>query len=398
MPSYKKLFYKHVAQTSPYPMIIEVEKADGMYIYDVEGKAYMDLDSGFSVSNLGHRYPAVVEAIVEQTNKYLHTTVYGEHIQSPQVKFAELLVKVLNTDLSSLYYTNSGTEAVEVAFKAARKYTGRHEIISCSHAYHGSTMAAESLRSDLAYTQSFLPGVPGVQHIGFNNLEDLQKITSKTAAIFLEPVQAEAGVISPQNDYLQAVRKRCDEAGCLMVLDEIQTGFGRTGHLFAFQKYGVIPDMLLMAKAMGGGMPCGGVLSKQEIIKSISYNPVLGHINTFGGHPVSIAAAMANLQVLLQENYINQVIHKATLFISMLENHPAIREIRSDGLLIAVSLQDKSLLSQAVDGMMAAGLMVDYFLFNDDSFRIAPPLIITENQIQWACNEMIKVLDGLIVD
>jgi acetylornithine/N-succinyldiaminopimelate aminotransferase len=392
MPSKRDLFLKHVAQTSRFPMTIEVEKAEGMYIFDTNGKSYMDLDSGFSVSSLGHRHPVIVEAIKTQVDKYLHTTVYGEHIQSPQVDFAALLASTLGSPFSSVYYTNAGSEAVEVAMKVARKHTSRYEIISCKNAYHGSTLGAESLRSDYDYTSSFMPAVPGISHITFNNFTDLKNITKKTAAIIFEPVQAEAGVIVPQNNFLQAVRDRCNETGTLMILDEIQTGFGRTGYLFAFQKYAVIPDLVLMAKAMGGGMPVGAVVSSNEILDRLCEDPSLGHINTFGGHPVCIAAANANLRFLLDSDLISKVAAKEKLFHKLLI-HPSIKEVRSSGLLMSVSLNDKTKLTPMVDGLKQAGYIVDYFLFNDDSFRIAPPLIISEKEIIQACNAINEILD-----
>ncbi len=394
MPSKRSLFLQHVAQTSRFPMTIEVGKAEGIYIYDVDGKAYMDLDSGFSVSSLGHRHPQVVEAIKNQVDKYLHTTVYGEHIQSPQVEFATLLADTLNNGLDNVYFTNAGAEAVEVAIKMTRKFTSRYEIISCRNAYHGSTIGAESLRSDYAYTSSFMPVMPGVSHIDFNNKSQLDCINEKTAAIFLEPVQAEAGVVCPQNDYLQAVRQRCNDTGTLMVLDEIQTGFGRTGHLFAFQKYGVVPDVLLMAKAMGGGMPVGAAVASKTLMDSLSENPSLGHINTFGGHPVCIAAACANLKVLLQTSIVDEVESKARLFHQLLK-HDHIKEVRSSGLLMAVCLNEKKYLSSVIDELKANGIIVDYFLFNDDSFRIAPPLIISYNEIEQACKQIVSIMDSL---
>ncbi len=392
MPSKRSLFLQHVAQTSRFPMTIEVDRAEGIYIYGTDGKAYMDLDSGFSVSSLGHRHPQVVEAIKNQVDKYLHTTVYGEHIQSPQVEFATHLASSLGNGLDNVYFTNAGAEAVEVAIKVTRKFTSRYEIISCRKAYHGSSIGAESLRSDDAYTSSFMPGMPGVSHIDFNDISQLDCITDKTAAIFLEPVQAEAGVVCPENDYLKAVRQRCNDTGTMMVLDEIQTGYGRTGHLFAFQKYGVVPDVLLMAKAMGGGMPVGAAVARKAIMDCLCENPSLGHINTFGGHPVCIAAACANLKVLTQTTIVDEVESKANLFHQLLQ-HDRIKEIRSSGLLMAVCLKDKHILTPVIDGLKANGIIVDYFLFNDDSFRIAPPLIISRDEIAKACQVILQVLN-----
>lgn len=394
MPSKRALFLKHVAQTSRFPMTVDVDRAEGIYIYDTEGKTYMDLDSGFSVSSLGHRHPEVVAAIKDQLDKYLHTTVYGEHIQSPQVEFATLLSETLDHQFDNVYFTNSGAEAVEVGMKLARKFTSRYEIISCTKAYHGSTLGAESLRSDVAYTSAFMPGVPGVSHIDFNDMNQLASITTKTAAVILEPVQAEAGVICPHPQYLQALRARCNQTGTLLVFDEIQTGFGRTGHLFAFQKYGVLPDILLMAKAMGGGMPVGAAVSKKTIMDCLCENPSLGHITTFGGHPVCIAAACANLKHLIASDLISKVESKAQMFIQHLQ-HPAIHEIRHSGLLMAVSLKDKQWLTPVTDELKINGIIVDYFLFNDHSFRLAPPLIITETQIARAASIILSVLDNV---
>jgi acetylornithine/N-succinyldiaminopimelate aminotransferase len=392
MPSKRSLFLQHVAQTSRFPMTIEVERAEGIYLYDTQGKAYIDLDSGFSVSSLGHRHPQVVAAIKNQVDKYLHTTVYGEHIQGPQVEFATLLSNTLDNGLDNVYFTNAGAEAVEVAIKVSRKFTCRYEIVSCRRAYHGSTIGAESLRSDIEYTSSFMPVMPGVSHIDFNDLSQLDCITEKTAAVFLEPVQAEAGVVCPENDYLKAVRQRCHDTGTLMVLDEIQTGFGRTGKLFAFQKYTVVPDILLIAKAMGGGMPVGAAVASKAIMDSLCENPSLGHINTFGGHAVCIAAACANLKVLTESTLIDEVNSKEELFHQLLQ-HDHIKEIRSSGLLMAVCLKDNRKLTPVIDGLKNNGIIVDYFLFNNDSFRIAPPLIISRDEIIQACQVIINVLN-----
>ena len=395
MISNRKLFLSHVAQTSEFPMVVEVDYAEGIFIYDINGKQYYDLDSGFSVSSLGHRHHVIIDAIKFQLEKYLHTTVYGEHIQSPQLLFAKLLSTTLNNGLDTVYYTTGGSEAVEVAIKTARKFTGRYEIIACKNAYHGSTLGAESLRSDINYLSHFMPGLPGISHIEFNNEIDLKKITEKTAAIILEPIQAEAGIISPKNNYLQKVRNRCDETGTLMIFDEIQTGFGRTGKLFAFQKYNVVPDAFLIAKAMGAGMPVGAMVTRNEISKALTKNPSLGHINTFGGHPVNTAAAYANLKFLIETDLIQLVETKANLIKSLLK-HSSIKEIRSDGLFIAVELNNDIDLSKVVNALLEHGVITDFFLFNHKSFRIAPPLIITEEEIKNACRIIIETLDNLI--
>ncbi len=394
MSTYRRLFIQHVAQTSPYPFGLEVSRAQGMYIYDHQGKPHLDFDSGISVSALGHCHPAVVEAVQQQAATYMHTMVYGEHIQSPQVEYAKLLSEVLDNGLDTVYFVNSGSEAVEAALKLARKVTGRREIISCCNAYHGSTIAAESLRSDYAFSRHYAPGIPEVNHIRFNVEADLQLITTKTACVILEPVQAENGIIPPQDDYLKKVRKRCSETGTIMILDEIQTGFGRTGFMFALQKYDVIPDILLIAKGMGGGMPAGGLVANNALLNEFSRNPALGHITTFGGHPVCIAAALATLKTLLTTDYISQIAQKEQLFLSLL-SHPAICEVRSSGLMIAVELTSPEMLTQVIQKCMENGLLSDYFLFNDRSFRIAPPLIITPDQIRSGVQIILEVLDSI---
>jgi acetylornithine/succinyldiaminopimelate/putrescine aminotransferase len=392
MPSIRELFINHVAQTSEIPMMLEIERAEGMYIYSTDGKQYLDLNSGISVSSLGHRHPNVINAVKEQLDKHLHTMVYGEHIHTPQVAYAKLLIEVLDNGLDSVYYLSSGTEAVEGALKLARKYTGRIEIISCSNAYHGSTMGSESLRSDYEFTRSFLPGVPGVRHIEFNNEDQLAKIDENTACIILEPVQAEGGVKPPRDNYLQKVRKRCDEVGALMILDEIQTGFGRTGEIFAHKKYDVVPDILLIGKAMGGGMPVSAFVAPKEIMMALAKKPMLGHITTFGGHPVCVAAALATLQTLTDKDIYQDVVRKEKLIRSKLK-HPIIKEIRSCGLMIGVELTRRKYLKHVVNHTIKNGALIDYFLFNNKSFRLAPPLIINDEQIDEGCNILLSAMD-----
>lgn len=395
MPSQRSLFLQHVAQTSPWPMVIEVEKAEGMYLYDKNGKRYLDFDSGFSVSSLGHRHPFVMKALEEQMAKYLHTTVYGEHIQAPQLRFAMKLEECLGPNFGTVYYTNSGSEAVEVALKAGRKITGRYKALSCKNAYHGSTLGAESLRSDIIYTSALMPGVPGIDHIGFNHWEDLDKIDSTIGILIMEVVQAEAGVILPDAAWLEAVRERCNIHGCLLAFDEIQTGFGRTGKLFAHQKYHVFPDLLIMAKAMGGGMPVGAVAGSKQLMHCFSERPTLGHITTFGGHPMSLAASVAVLHFMTESDIMDAVENKVELFKKELI-HPAIKEVRSAGLLMAVALNNAYKLGPVVSGLLEAGVMVDYFLFNTDSFRIAPPLIAEPDHIREGCTIIRQVLDKVI--
>ena len=392
MPSLRQLFLSHVAQTSNLPMMLEVDHCQGIYIYDTSGKRYFDMNSGISVSSLGHCHPKVSQAIKDQVDRYAHTMVYGEHIQNPQVAYASLLADNLDPSLDSLYYVMSGTEATEGAMKLAKRYTGRTEIIACANAYHGSTQGAESLRSDEKYKRAFYPLLPDVNHIAFNEKSDLNQISSRTACVILEPVQAEAGVLVPQDDYLKAVRKRCDETGTLMILDEIQTGFGRTGYMFAYQKYDVVPDILLVGKAMGGGMPIAGFIAPKDIMSAFVSNPVLGHITTFGGHPVSCAAAQATLDTLLNEPIISEVLAKEALIKSILV-HPIIKEVRSSGLMMAVELTKRKYLKHVVAKCYEIGLIVDWFLFNNRSFRMAPPLIISNDEIKEACGIIIEAMD-----
>lgn len=395
MQGLRHLFFDHVAQTSDNPLGLEVSCANGVRIHTSDGKEYLDFDSGYSVSSLGHCHPEVVRAVQQQTAKYMHTSVYGEHIQAPQVEYASLLTSMLAENLNCIYYVNSGSEAIEAAIKLARKYTRRSGIISCSRAYHGSTTGAESLRSDHNFSMHFAPLLPGVSHIDFNDEAQLALITEDTACVILEPVQAEAGVVLPQNDYLQKVRQRCDKTGSLMVLDEIQTGFGRTGSLFAHQKYGVIPDVLLIAKAMGGGMPVGALIADRHIFSAFVRNPALGHITTFGGHPVCIAAALAALKVLSDGTLISSV-HTMEVLVHSLLVHPLIREVRSSGLLMAVELIHPSYLVPAIQAIIRRGVLTDYFLFNETCFRIAPPLVISENDLAEGLSRILRSLDEVM--
>jgi acetylornithine/N-succinyldiaminopimelate aminotransferase len=388
----RQAFLNHVGQTSEYPMCIEVAHAEGMYIYSPDGKQYLDMDSGISVSSLGHRHPKVIEAVKSQLDKYLHTMVYGEHIQQPQVQYALLLTSLLDKRLNALYYTNCGTEAVEVAMKLCRKATGRSKIISCTNAYHGSTLGAESLRSDIEYTMNFQPCIPDVHHIRFNHYEDLEQICDRTACVILEPIQAEAGIRSPKDDYLKKVRNRCDEVGALMVLDEIQTGFGRTGHLFAHQKYQITPDVLLIAKGMGGGMPIGGVVASKALLDTFIKNPSLGHITTFGGHPVCVAAAIATLEVLISDSSIIEEVEKKVAYLVSSLAHPFVKEIRFEGLFIGVELIQSDLIEPFIKYVINKGVLIDFFLFDPNSFRIAPPLIAEYHHLDKAIE---IILEGL---
>ncbi len=387
----RQLFLKNIAQTSDSPLGLEIENGEGVYLYDTTGKQYLDLISGISVSNLGHCHPRVVKAIQEQAGKYLHTMVYGEYVMAPQVKLANLITQNLPEKLSKVYFVNSGSEATEGAMKLAKRYTGRREIISCRNSYHGSTQGAASLMSDDYFTNKFRPLLPEIKHIDFNCEYCLPQITEQTACVVMETVQAEWGVRPPTNDYLKKVRKRCDEVGALLILDEIQVGFGRTGSLFAFEQYDIEPDILLLAKGMGGGMPIGAFVASKEIMESLMDNPVLGHITTFGGHPVTCAAALANLEVMLETDYIQEVKRKEKLFRKLLV-HPAILDIRSAGLIMAVEVKDFDFVWTTIQKCLDNGLIVDWFLFNNRSIRIAPPLIITDKEIEKGCRILLEAL------
>ena len=390
----RQLFYNHVAQTSDSPIALEIEKAKGIYMYDNNGKKYIDLIAGVSVSNLGHRHPNVINAIKQQLDKYMHLMVYGEYIQTPQVEFAQLLVKQLPESLNNVYFVNSGSEANEGALKLAKRYTKRSEIIAFKNAYHGSTHGVLSVLGNEYFKQSFRPLVPGVKFIEFNNENDLSQITEKTACVIVEPVQAEAGIIVPENNYLQKLRQRCNQTGTLLIFDEIQTGFGRTGKLFAFQTYNVTPDIFTIAKGMGGGMPIGAFVANKKIMSAFKDNPVLGHITTFGGHPVSAAAAKANLETLLNENIIDNVNKKGELFRKLLV-HNKIKSIRGVGLFLAVEIESYSQLRKFLDISIKKGVVFDWFIFNDNHFRIAPPLIISEEEIITTCKILLEGLNEL---
>lgn len=392
MLSLRQLFLHNTAQTSTSPRLIEVNRADGIYIYDSNGKRYMDLVSGFAVSNIGHRHPKVIKAITEQIEKYLHVTVYGEYIQAPQVKFAAKIASVLPSTLESVYFTNSGTEATEGAMKLAKRYTGRSRIISCKNSYHGSTQGALSLMGNEDFKQKFRPLLPDVAFISFNKLEDLNKINSKTAAVFIETIQGEAGVQVADVTYFKALRKKCSDTGTLLVLDEIQTGFGRTGKLFAFEHYNIVPDILLIAKGMGGGMPIGAFISTKEVMDSLKENPILGHITTFGGHPVSCAAGLASLNVILEENLIVNIPEKEQLFKKLLV-HPKINQIRGVGLMLSIQLERFGQVEAVSKQCEKEGVMIDWFLHCETALRIAPPLTITLEEIKYACNIILKSID-----
>lgn len=391
----RQLFLKHLGQTSPSPLLLEVEKAEGVFMYGPSGEKYLDLISGVSVSNTGHRHPKVVSAIHEQLDAYMHLMVYGEMIQSSQVRYAGMLSQYLPPSLSSVYFVNSGSEAVEGAIKLARRFTGRSKIISFRDAYHGSTCGALSIQGSEDYKSAFRPLMPDVWQAEFNNPDSLGIIDSKTACVIIEPVQGEGGIITPAGDFLSLVREKCSETGALLVFDEIQTGFGRTGHMFAVDCYGVVPDIILLAKALGGGMPLGAFISSPGIMSSLISNPALGHITTFGGHPVCCAAGMASMQVIIDEELIENCRLRSEQFRSGLK-HELIREIRGAGLMLAVKLGSPSLVSYAVRKAPEFGLILDYFLFCDDSFRIAPPLTISDDEVTLACRQIDALLDDTV--
>lgn len=389
----RQLFLNNLAQTSDAPLALEIIKAEGVFLYDKAGKKYMDLISGISVSNTGHRHPAVVKAIKDQADNYLHLMVYGEYIQSPQVKLAGALAALLPEKLSNCYFVNSGSEAVEGALKLAKRFTGRRKIVAFNHAYHGSTHGALSVIGDESYQIPFGPLLPGIEHIEFNSTEALKAITSATACVIIEPVQGEAGIIAGTPDFLKALRNRCNETGTLLIFDEIQTGMGRTGTMFTFERYNIIPDILLLAKGLGGGMPLGAFISSYEIMQTLTFNPVLGHITTFGGHPVSCAAALANIEVLLNEKLVEGVEAKSNLIIQLLSKSIAISQIRSAGLMIALQLDNFNHVKRVIDRCIDKGVILDWFLFNDSSIRIAPPLTISEEQIREACKIIVSALE-----
>jgi acetylornithine/N-succinyldiaminopimelate aminotransferase len=392
MLTQRQLFLLNTAQTSNFPRLLEVDYAEGMYIYDLEGKAYMDLVSGFAVSNIGHRHPQVVQAVKDQIDRYMHVTVYGEFIQAPQVLFATKLGSILPPSLRSVYFVNSGAEATEGALKLAKRYTGRSEIIAFNKAYHGSTHGALSVMGNEYYKEAYRPLLPGVSFIELNYKEGLSRITNQTAAVILESIQGEAGVKAPELNFMKALRERCNETGTLLILDEIQTGFGRTGKYFCFEHFDIVPDILLLAKGMGGGMPVGAFISSLEVMGVLKENPMLGHITTFGGHPVSCAAGLATLNVLLETQLIKTVKEKENLFRKNLK-HPKIKARRGLGLMLCMQLDTFEQVENISRYCMERGLIIDWFLHCDTAMRIAPPLIISEEQINEACNLILEAID-----
>lgn len=388
----RQLFLSHLAQTTDFPLLIEVEKAEGIYLFGPSGEKYIDLISGIGVSNVGHRHPKVIAAIQAQLDKYLHLMVYGEYVQTPQTLLAKALCDTLPPHLDNVYLVNSGSEAVEGALKLAKRYTNRREIISCVNAYHGSSHGSLSVGGNEVFKRAYRPLLPGISHIQYGNDQDLEKITGETAAVILETIQGEAGIRVAEKDYFLALRKKCDETGTLLILDEIQAGFGRTGKFWAFEHYGIVPDILVCAKGMGGGMPIGAFIANKEVMAVFKNNPLLGHITTFGGHPVSAAASLATVQILQKEKLIEQVEAKAELFKSLLI-HPKIKSIRNKGLMMAVEFKSFEVLKPIIDRAIEMGVITDWFLFCDDSMRIAPPLVISEEQIRESCAVILQAIN-----
>ena len=375
-------------------MGLEISKAENIYLIGPEGKKYIDLISGIAVSTLGHNHPEIVKAVKNQAERHMHVMVYGEFIQAPQVQLAVAISNTLPNPLDTVFFVNSGSEAIEGAMKLAKRFTGRHEIIACRNSYHGSTHGALSLGSQETFKQSFTPLLPGIKHINFDAIGDLDQIDGKTAAVIIETVQGEAGVRTATDTYFKALRKKCNEHGALLILDEIQTGFGRTGKFWGFEHYSIVPDIITSAKGMGGGMPLGAFISSSKIMSALQTDPVLGHITTFGGHPVSCAASLALLQLLNETKIYEQAEQKALLFREHLQ-HPKIRGIRHLGLMMAVELESFEQVSAVIEKCMELGLVTDWFLFCDNAIRIAPPLIITESQIKDACDILLEALDTI---
>ncbi len=388
----RQLFLKHIAQTSPAPINLEMVRAEGIFLYDADGKEYLDMISGFSVANIGHSHPKVVDAVKQQADQYMHLIVYGEYIQQPQVAYAKLLVDSLPQSLNCVYFTNSGTEATEGALKLAKRVTGRSKIICFNKSYHGSTHGALSVMGDEYFRNAYRPLLPDVYHYDYNSFEVIDAIDDTVACVILETVQAEAGIVKPQQDWITAIRKKCDEHCVLLILDEIQAGFGRTGSLWAFEQYSIIPDILLLGKALGGGMPLGAFIADKRLMQTLTYNPVLGHITTFGGHPVSCSAGKAALEVLLEGNFIDAVRTNETILKNHI-HHSSIIATRSAGLWMAIEFDSFDTNHAVIKKCIANGLISDWFLFNDRCMRIAPPLTITSEQLIELCRVIVESIN-----
>lgn len=391
----RQLFQQHLAPTSPAPMNLEMVKAEGVFLWDAAGKRYIDLIAGFSVSNIGHSHPAVVKAVQEQAATYMHLMVYGELIQSPVVAYARRLTSLLPSSLDCMYFTNSGAEAAEGAMKLAKRVTGRSKMIAFEHAYHGSTQGALSLMGDEYWRRSYRPLLPDIYHYPFGAAEVIAAIDHSTACVVLETVQAESGVTAPDAVWLQQVREKCTATGTLLILDEIQAGFGRTGTLWAFEQMGIVPDVLLLGKALGGGMPLGAFIASRQLMHQLSYQPVLGHITTFGGHPVSCAAGLAALEVLLQSGAIDQAKAKEKFMRAYIQ-HPAITEVRTAGCWMSLQFASAELNQRIVHQCVKNGLLTDWFIFAPDRLRIAPPLTIENEVLKDACDLLLQSIDEVL--
>ena len=390
----RQIFLNHIGQTSPAPLALEIVKAEGCKLYDINNKQYIDLIGGISVCNIGHGNKKVIGAINKQINDYLHVMVNGELILSPQTRYAELLTNNLPASLNSVFFTASGTEATEGAMKLAKRATGRTQIAAFKNSYHGSTQGALSIIGDEYWRNAFRPLMPGIAHLDFNSFESLDSITEQTACVVAETIQAEAGVIVPAKEWMQALRKKCNDTGALLILDEIQCGFGRNGTLWAFEQFDIVPDVLLLGKALGGGMPMGAFIADKKLMDNLSSNPVLGHINTFGGHPVCCTAGHAAMQVLLQEKIIESVFEKEKLFLINLKSSK-IKSIRSKGLMIALEFENFKENKKVIDSLIANGIFTDWFLFAPQCLRIVPPLTLADTEISSACEIINKVLGNL---
>lgn len=390
----KEDFLKYQAQTSPHPLSIEISHAKGSYIFDASGKKYLDFIAGVSANSLGHNHQKVSEAITDQLAKYTHVMVYGEFIQQPQIELAKLLAAQLPKSLETVYLTNSGTEATEGAMKLAKRFTGRSEIIAANNAYHGNTQGAMSVCGDEEQNRAFRPLIPGIRFIGFNNEIDLTQITHKTAAVILETIQGGAGFIVPKNDYLKKVQQRCNEVGALLILDEIQTGIGRTGTFFGFENYNCIPDIIVSGKGLGGGMPIGAFISSHKIMSCLKNNPKLGHITTFGGHPVIAAAALATVKEITEAGLMSQTLEKELLFRRLLI-HPEILEIRGKGLMLALTFKDEEIASKLILKCLEKGLLLFWLLFEGKAVRVTPPLTITNDEIRKGCKILLEAIDEI---
>ncbi|NNV57102.1 aspartate aminotransferase family protein [Limnovirga soli] len=388
----RQLFQQHIAQTSPAPIGLEIVKAAGIYQYDIQGKAYMDLISGFSVANIGHSHPNVVAAVQQQAAAYMHLIVYGEFIESPQVAYAKLLADYLPATLNCVYFTNSGAEATEGAMKLAKRVTGRSKIISFNKSYHGSTQGALSVMGDEYWRNAFRPLLPDIYHYDYNSPDAIDAIDSQTACVILETVQAESGITKPSTAWLQSIRTACNNHCALLILDEIQAGFGRTGTLWAFEQYQIVPDILLLGKALGGGMPLGAFIASHALMSTLTHHPVLGHISTFGGHPVSCAAGKAAFEVLLQENLLATIAEKEKLLQQHLV-HPAILSVQTAGIWASVRFSNFEQNQQIIHRCIEKGLITDWFLFAPECLRIGPPLITTNQQLIHACDIILQAID-----